>query len=224
MVVLKPLAKVVSYLFHPLLILTYMLMLLLLVNPYLFGLNSIADTNSKILILRIFLYTFFIPAVSVVVLKLVGMIDTLEMKDKTERIGPYLITGIFYLWMFRNFLSNSNIPAAYTSFVLGATIGLFIAFFINIFSKISAHAVGMGGLIGMVVITMLLFSYGSFTINFGFLGSLHLNMNVVLMITIILTGLVGTSRLLLQAHEPQDLYGGLVVGFSSQFIALYFLF
>ncbi len=224
MVMLKPLARIISYIFHPLLILTYMLVLLLLVNPYLFGLNSIAESNSKILILRIFLSTFFIPAFSVIVLRLVGMIDSLEMPDKTERIGPYIITGIFYLWMVRNFIDNSNIPAAYTCFVLGATIGLFIAFFINIFSKISAHAVGMGGLIGMVVITMLLFSYGSFSIHLGIFGAIHLNMNVVLMISIILAGLVGTSRLLLQAHDPQDLYGGFIVGFSSQFIALYYLF
>lgn len=224
MLVLKPIARFISYIFHPLLILTYMLLLLLLVNPYLFGLNSIADTNSKILVLRIFLSTFFIPAFSVVVLRMVGMIDSLEMPDKTERIGPYIITGIFYLWMFRNFLGNSNIPTAYTSFVLGATIALFIAFFINIFSKISAHAVGMGGLIGMVVITMLLFSYGSFTLHLGILGAIQLNMNVVLMISIVVAGMVGTSRLLLQAHEPQDLYGGFIVGFSSQFIALYYLF
>jgi len=224
MTVLRPLAQFVSFLFHPLLILTYMLLLLLLVNPYLFGLSSIADSNSKILILRIFLSTFFIPAFSVVILRLLGMIESLEMRDKQERIGPYIITGVFYLWMFRNFVDNSQIPTAYTSFVLGATIALFVAFFINLFSKISAHAVGMGGLIGMVVITMLLFSYGTFTINLALIGAIHLNMNIVLMISLLLGGLVGTSRLLLDAHEPQDLYGGFVVGFSSQFIALYYLF
>ena len=224
MLMLRVPAKVISFVFHPLLILTYMLLLLLLVNPYLFGVNSISDEVSKLLILRIFLSTFFIPAVSVAMLRFLGLISSFEMEEREERIGPYIITGIFYLWMFQNFLHNPQIPTAYTSFVLGATIGLFLAFFINVFSKISAHAVGMGGLVGMVVITLLLFSYDTFTVHFGRLGTWELNMNIVLMFTILLAGLVGSARLALSAHRPADLYGGYLVGFLAQFLALRFLF
>ncbi|MCB0594031.1 MAG: hypothetical protein H6557_17060 [Lewinellaceae bacterium] len=220
---LRLLAQVVSFIFHPLLIVTYMLVLLLLVNPYLFGVSSIGDSASKLLILQIFLSTFFIPGVAVSMLRFTGMISSFEMKDKQERIGPYIITGVFYLWMFRNFLTNPSIPTAFTSFLLGATIGLFFAFFINIFSKISAHAVGVGGLLGMVVITMLLFSYDTFTI-LSARGTLEVSMSTVLLITIVIAGLVGTARMALEAHEPMDLYGGYLVGFASQFMALRFLF
>ncbi|MCB0557537.1 MAG: hypothetical protein H6573_13120 [Lewinellaceae bacterium] len=216
-------AQIISFIFHPLLIVTYMLALLLLVNPYLFGVSSIGDKASKLLLLQIFLSTFFIPGVAVVMLRLTGMIQSFQMETKQERIGPYIITGLFYLWMFRNFLDNPSIPTAFTSFLLGATIGLFFAFFINIFSKISAHAVGLGGLLGMVVITMLLFSYDTFTIMSA-RGTLEISMSTVLLITILIAGLVGTARLALQAHEPMDLYGGYLVGFASQFLALRFLF
>lgn len=220
---LKLLAQVVSYIFHPLLIVTYMLILLLLVNPYLFGVSSIGDRASKLLILQIFLSTFFIPCVAVAMLRFTGMIRSFQMETRQERIGPYIITGIFYLWMFRNFLDNPSIPTAFTSFVLGATIGLFFAFFINIFSKISVHAVGIGGLLGMVVITMLLFSYDTFTV-LSPRGTIEVSISTVLLITILIAGLVGTARLFLQAHEPMDLYGGYLVGFASQFMALRFLF
>ena len=225
-------AQIISFIFHPLLIVTYMLALLLLVNPYLFGVSSIGDKASKLLLLQIFLSTFFIPGVAVVMLRLTGMIQSFQMETKQERIGPYIITGLFYLWMFRNFLDNPSIPTAFTSFLLGATIGLFFAFFINIFSKISAHAVGLGGQrfqrhgvapLGMVVITMLLFSYDTFTIMSA-RGTLEISMSTVLLITILIAGLVGTARLALQAHEPMDLYGGYLVGFASQFLALRFLF
>ena len=216
-------AQIISFIFHPLLIVTYMLALLLLVNPYLFGVSSIGDKASKLLLLQIFLSTFFIPGVAVVMLRLTGMIQSFQMETKQERIGPYIITGLFYLWMFRNFLDNSQIPTAFTSFMLGATIGLFLAFFINIFTKISAHAVGMGGLLGMVVITLLLFSYDTFSMNLPF-GVFEVSMSAVLAIAVLLAGLVGTARLLLQAHEPMDLYGGYLVGFSAQFIALRILF
>lgn len=216
-------AHIFSFLFHPLLVPTYMLLLLLVINPYLFGVNSLGDQISQLLLIRIFISTFFIPIIAIVLLKFLGMIQSFELKDKQERIGPYIITGIFYLWMVRNFIENPQIPTAYTSFVLGATIALFVAFFINIFSKISVHAVGMGGLLGMIVITMLWFSYDSFSLSSG-LGTVQLNMNIILMIGIIIAGVVGSSRLILEAHEPQDLYGGFLVGFATQFIALRFLF
>jgi len=219
---LRSLAKVVSTLFHPLLMLTYMLILLLLVNPYSFGVNQIGEQSS--LIWLIFLSTFMMPAFSVLMMKFLGMVESLELKSNQERIGPYIITGVFYLWIFINFKNNTRIPLAYTSFVLGSTIALFIAFFINIFSKISAHAVGMGGLTGMIAITMLLFNYDSFTVEVPLLGILQLSMNCVFMAVIVLAGSVGTARLLLKAHEPKDLYGGFLVGFSAQFIALQFMF
>jgi|AntRauTorckE5430_2_1112549.scaffolds.fasta_scaffold09909_2 hypothetical protein len=221
---LKPLAQVVSVLFHPLLIVTYMLVLLLLINPYLFGVYSISDEFSKLLILQVFLSTFFIPGFAVAMLRFTGLVNSLEMKTQKERIGPYVITGMFYIWMFRNFLGNAQVPTAFSAFLLGASIGLFIAFFINIFSKISAHAVGMGGLLGMVVITLLLFSHDTFLIGLGQLGTFEVSMYWVLMLTVLIAGLVGTSRLILQAHEPTDLYGGYLVGFVSQFIALRFMF
>lgn len=221
---LKALAQGISYLFHPLLIVTYMLVLLLVVNPYLFGVHSISDKESKLLLLQVFLSTFFIPGFSVAMLRFTGLVKSLEMRTRQERIGPYIITGMFYIWMFRNFLGSTQVPTAFSCFLLGATIGLFIAFFINIFSKISIHAVGMGGMVGMAVITMLLFSHDSFLLHIGSLGALELNMSWVLIGLVLLAGLVGSARLLLQAHEPLDLYGGYLVGFVAQFIALRFLF
>ena len=220
---LRLMAQLISIVFHPLLIVTYMLVLLLLVNPYLFGVSSIGDKASQLLILQIFLSTFFIPGVAVAMLRFTGMIRSFQMETRQERIGPYIITGVFYLWMFRNFLDNPTIPTAFTSFLLGAVIGLFLAFFINIFSNISAHAVGIGGLLGMVVFTMLLFSYDTFT-GMSPRGTVEISMSTVLLITILIAGMVGTARLALKAHEPMDLYGGYLIGFASQFLALRFLF
>ncbi|MCR9287905.1 MAG: hypothetical protein NXI23_11010 [Bacteroidetes bacterium] len=199
-----------------------MLILLLLVNPYLFGVNSIRAQT--LLILLIFLSTFLLPAISVSMMKALGMVESFELKDKQERIGPYIITGIFYMWIFINFKNNSQIPVAFTTFVLGSTIALFIAFFLNIFSKISAHAVGMGGLIGMVTILMLLYDYHSFAFEIPFVGSMEMSLNTLLMLIILLAGIVGSSRLLLKAHEPVQIYSGYIVGFSAQFFALFALF
>jgi hypothetical protein len=218
------LARLISLLFHPLLIMTYMLVLLLMVNPYLFGLSSLSEKPGQMLLLQVFFSTFFIPAFAMLMLRFLGLVPSLRFRERTDRIIPYIITGVFYLWMFYNFLNNSQVPDAYASFALGATIGLFLAFFINIFSKISAHTVGMGVFIGMVVITMFLFSYGYFTVDLRSLGSWRLNMILILLVTLLIAGLVGTARQMLEWHEPIDLYGGYLIGFAAQVIAFRFIF
>lgn len=214
---LRFLAYFVSVIFHPLLILTYMLVILMIVNPYLFGGATLG--NAGVLILTIFLFTVMIPGVSVLMMRALGMVDSIELKDRQQRIGPYIITGILYLWIFRNFLDNPQIPDAYRIFVLGATIGLFLAFLINLFSKISMHAVGMGGLLGMILIMMLRYSFGDFSFNFGE-QTLQMSTSSLFIAVILACGIVGSARLLLSAHHPRDIYGGFMVGLGAQFLAL----
>lgn len=217
-------ARFVSLIFHPLLMITYMLVILLWVNPYLFGVHDLTEASSRILILQVFLSSFFIPGMAVAMLRFTGLVKSIELPDKQDRIGPYIISGIFYLWLFRNLLTNTLIPNIYTSFVLGATIALFVAFFANIFSKISAHAAGMGGLVAMIYITLLTFpEYASFSIPLFNGQTLEITLSALLITVIVLAGLVGASRLILDAHEPSDLYGGYLVGFIAQFIAIKFV-
>lgn len=218
------LAQGISLVTHPLLVPTYMLVLLLLVNPFLFGINSITERNGRLTLLMVFLYTFFVPMISVLVMRFLGMTKSLEMADRTERIGPFLVTGVLYLWIFYNFWNSPVIPTAYTAFMLGTVIALFAAFFVNLFSKISLHAVGMGGLVGMVCVTTLLFSGSSFTLALGEWGTYSVSMVLLLMAVFLLAGLVGTCRLFLQSHEPLDLYGGYLVGFTAQLLAVRFFF
>jgi hypothetical protein len=205
-------AHIISVVFHPLLILTYMLVLLLLVNPYLFGVNSLREHSG--LVLRVFFTTFFLPAFAIF------LMQRLEFTDKQERIIPFIATGIFYLWVFRSVSADTQIPTAFLIAVLGTTMGLFICFLINLFFKISIHATGMGGLVGIVLISMWLFSYGTFDIAFPLLGHIQVSMSLLLMLSIITAGLVGTARLWLKAHTPRELYFGYFIGLASQFIAL----
>lgn len=210
---MRIIAQAVSIVFHPLLLMGYIAVLITYINPYLFGMNKPED--NILFILQIFAFTFFLPFVAVVMMKSLGFIKTLEMEDKKERIGPLIATLVVYLWMSFQFYKVPVVPTAFTIFMVGATLGLSIAFVINVFSKISLHALGVGGLLGMVIITMLNYSYGHFEV-----AGIELNMTYLLIVTIMICGLVGTSRLLLEAHEPVDLYGGFFVGLVSQFIAL----
>jgi hypothetical protein len=74
----------------------------------------------------------------------------------------------------------------------------------NIYFKISMHAIGMGGLIGMML--MVLFD--------GLMLS-----GLPLMSAILLTGLVITSRLIASDHQKGDVAAGFLVGLGSQVLA-----
>lgn len=210
---MRAIAYAISFVFHPLFMMTYMVVLLSATNPQLFGVSSIEGNG--LFILQIFAYTFFLPMFATVMMKMLGFVSSLEMEDKAERIGPLIATTVLFMWISYNFYKTSEVPRAFTVFMVGATISLCIAFAINVVSKISLHAIGVGGLLGMVVITMLRFSDGYLEIS-GF----GMSMNAVLMAVILICGLVCTARLLLEAHEPIDLYGGFFIGFGTQFVAL----
>lgn len=163
--------------------------------------------------------SFGFPLISIVMMKLVGFISTLEMPDAKERIIPLAITTAFYMWLFINIKSNSLIPVALRMFILGATISITLAFLINLFTKISLHTVGMGGYVMITVLIKFLYSYETFYLSIPLLGGFMVSMNLVIIISLVLAGLVGTTRLHLKAHELQDIYGGYIVGVLGQLIA-----
>jgi hypothetical protein len=157
---------------------------------------------------------------AILMLYFLGMIKSLRLQDKMDRTGPYIITGIFYLWLLRNFWENNLVTPLYTSFVLGATIALFLAFLINIFSKISIHAVGSSALVAMTIITMLTQNNEPLLIPLPQQGYLSTSLIYLLLGLLLVVGMLGTSRLYLQKHEPSELYGGYFVGFIAPFVAL----
>lgn len=230
---LKAIARLFSYIFHPLLLLTYLLLITMNVNPYLFG--STDFTWHSLTLIQIFFSTALLPGVAIIVMERLGIIESLGMHDKQDRIGPYIASGIFYLWIFVNVKDNGEIPLAYRTFVLAATIALFLSFFINLMQKINIHAVAAGVFLSA---TIVMFSTFNYTL---------INMTAVLMLAILVTGLIGTTQLILHYNyepeivwnvdgeqeisspqereiQPIDIYGGYFIGFVATAIAMYFMF
>ncbi|HMQ08205.1 MAG TPA: hypothetical protein PKC30_12955 [Saprospiraceae bacterium] len=211
-------AKLISIVAHPLFILFYMLSILLMSNPYLFGMQ---DRHHVILLLiTTFMLTTFFPGLSIILMRVLGLVESLHMKSRHERTGPLIVTAIFYLWLYINIKDNTNIPGAFTFVVFGTVIAVFLSFFINIFQKISLHGVGMGGFLFGIFIIASKFSYGSFLIEFPLLGVYQVSMILILALVFLITGMVLSSRLLLGIHTRQEIFGGLFIGMFSQFFAL----
>jgi hypothetical protein len=213
---LRPLSYFLSLIGHPLLMVMYLLMFYLKVNPYLFPYSSNREMTA--LVLMILFTSVIIPIVSILLMLGVGFIDSVQMHKRTDRVGPLMVTGIFYIWIYLNIRTNSAIPIPYATFVLGTLFSLAMTFFVNNFSKISLHAVGLGGML-VGVLHLLLYNGGNY-LSLG-LGNTSYNLHyvVVLMVLAGFIGAVLSARLYLQAHINKDIYGGFVVGVLGQLVA-----
>ena len=213
---MRLLAKTISYLAHPLLMATYILLLLLAVNPYLFGVSSVGERFP--LIALVFGSSFLIPGLVVLMMVGLEMLPSIHMPEREQRTIPLIAVGMLYLGLFAFCRSDAEVPTAYTAMVLGCVSGLFTAFFVNLFTKISLHAVGMGGLLAVVLVIVDALAAQPLVLYFGATG-VQVSLLGLLLFAMLLTGLVGTSRLWLRAHQLEDVLGGYIVGFATMMIS-----
>ena len=213
-------AKAVSLLFNPLLVLLYMTLFLLWSNPYTFGYSGVQ--KGMLLILFVFFTSVFIPLIAIVMMRALQLIPSLKMPDKRDRILPLLATGIFYLWLFQNVVSNPDVPLALSVGALGVLIGLFLAFMVNIFQKISIHTVGAGAWLAFITILMIFFN--SEPLDIHLLGNhIEFSMIWIWVGSCILAGAIGTSQLILKNSEISELNMGYFIGFTTQWMAFFIL-
>lgn len=79
-------------------------------NPYIFGFSG--PKAQGLVLISILTISVMFPLIAIVMMKTLGLISSIEMPDKKERIGPLIITGLFYMWLYVNVRHNDNIPSA----------------------------------------------------------------------------------------------------------------
>lgn len=201
---MKTAAKIISTIFHPLLIPTIGLFIIFNTNSYVN--YAVPKELKQAILLLTGISTFVIPFLISLMFLNKKFIQSLEMETPKERIFPYAFTIVFYIFTLF-MLKKSPIPPIIFNFVIGATLSVILAFIINFKWKISAHMIGIGGLIGaLIAVTLLLEIYILPYIIIGF----------------IIAGMLGTSRLILKAHSPAQIYVGFVLGAICQLSAIYF--
>jgi len=217
----RALAQFVSVLFHPLYVVVFVYALFTIVNPFQF--SNFDRVEQGVFFINLMVQSIIIPIIAILMMKFLGMIGGLEMEKRTDRIGPLIVTGICYLWLTINFYNNIEVPQFLTSFMLGATISLFLGFLINLAEKISLHTIGIGGLIAAYCIMIYKYGYGFATIQIGE-NEYYVHLMLILGILIIFGGLVASARLYLGRHVSREIYGGLLVGLIGQVFALRIIF
>ena len=206
---LRALANIISYVFHPVFMPTMMTLLLYKLSPQSFAGFNVADFSKQPfpIIAPVILNTLFFPIVAILLLKGVGFAKSIKLEDQKERIIPLILTMIFYFWAYWS-MKNVNAPFLLRVLLLGSFWNIIALFMINIFFKVSMHTAAAGGSIAMMVVLML---------------QSPVNMALPLFITILIAGIIGTARLILDAHSRGQVWLGYIVGFFVQMGAYWYL-
>lgn len=203
--VLRFFGNLISYLFHPLFITSYVMGFLLFFHPSAFV--GLEDRMKGLRFIHVFVFDALFPAFSVFLLWRLQFISSIHLRTAKERILPYIIAMIFYWWTWNVFKNLSDIPPVAVHFSLGAFLALCGAWMCNIYFKISMHTVAMGG-------ALMFFFLLSF--NDEYTSGLYISL------VLLVTGLVCTARLLTGSHSPFQVWSGLIVGMLAQWVAWQF--
>jgi hypothetical protein len=197
-------AMAISYLFHPVFIPIYVVLFLLYVHPFIYAGASVMEKRNT-LAQAMVNYSIF-PIVTVLLIRAAGFITSLHLPTQKERMIPLMATMIWYFWIWNVWRNLPDTPKPVVIFSLSIFVGTIAAWLMNIYFKVSLHAISVGVL-------------ATFMLYLGFSGDLQ--SFTFVSIAFLIAGVVCTSRLLVSDHSLGEIYTGFGGGVVSTLIAIW---
>lgn len=194
--------KFISCLLHPLLMPLVGLFILFNSGTYI---SFLPPEFKRSVFIIVGICTVGIPLVFIPFFLYRKVISNVQMSSSQERIIPLVVTTIMFYFSYY-LMSSSSVPKTLQLFLLGSTICVGATLLITFKWKISAHMIGLGGIVGLII------SISMF---------MHSNVLLYLILFIMLSGITGTARLLLNSHSPAQVYSGFGLGFIVMFITIF---
>lgn len=201
------LANIISVVFHPIFIPTLIFAALFGFAPILA--RPLSDEALMYILMAIFITTFVIPLCSMGVLRFSDYISSMAMKERKERIIPFLFVSVFYGITTYMFYAKMQLNQVLVLIMLAITIITFLIAIITFFWKISAHSAAIAGMMGFFIAIMVKFSMVSLLFP--------------VILSVLLVGIVMSSRLYLNSHSPSEILAGGLLGFALSFGFVFFL-
>jgi len=195
------LAQILSIIFHPLWMPLLIYGIVRWMDPY-----FIAPTEADSFILILLIINIIAPAISILIMIKYGWVSGIELRERNERWGPYLLVIFYYCISYLALRWQGPIlPKEVFSFLLAVIVSLVLSLSINSFWKISVHMLGQGGVFG----SLLALKY------------VHMaDVSVIAMLTIVMASLTAYSRLKLEAHTHGQAYAGFALGTAINWIII----
>ncbi|SHN29131.1 hypothetical protein SAMN04488057_1173 [Cyclobacterium lianum] len=201
----RKLAFGISVVFQPLLIPSLMVATLFYIVP---EATVVPQAAKWSILLLISFSTFLVPLLGLVGMKYADTIPGFHLSGQRDRFIPFSLVAVFYCMTAGFFYWRLNVDELLILTLSTVTLSLVALTLVTFFWKISAHQTAMGGWVALVaVLSMKFYSAPMF---------------YYLLLIIAISGLVGTSRLYLNAHKPGEVYGGFLMGFCFNFMAYYY--
>lgn len=195
-------AKIVSLIFHP--ILLPVLGFLLLLNTGLYD-YLLSGQAKRYLLLVVFFTTATLPLLSIAMLALNPKFDFL-MRERQHRIVPLVLSSVFYYIGFV-LLSRIHFLPVFKLFMIGSVLLIVALLLISVKWNINIHMAAAGA------ITATFFAV-------SFRGGV--NPEGALVIIVLVSGITGTAQLMLEKNNILQLAAGYSLGFLILYPVIYF--
>ena len=199
----EKIARIISIIFHPVLIPTIGMFLLMHSGFYF---ELLLWEAKRFVLLVVFFTTCILPLLSVAVLSLNPRFN-INMPSNRDRLIPLLSASVFYYLGFILLRKVQAVPE-FKLFMLASILVLVVLLIASLKWKISNHMAAIGGLSGTLF--ALAFRNG-------------VNPVYSILIVVLLSGLIGTARLILGKHDLKQLVAGYGLGFIVLYLVLYFV-
>lgn len=203
---LRQIALVISVVFQPLLIPSMVYGLIFYVVPQA---TVIPDEIKDRLYWLVVLSTLLIPLITMIGFRISKVVKSLHMATLSERYVPFTVICIYFGLTTYFLYEKIEFDPILWQALLVITLTIIGLTIVTFFWKMSAHMTGLGGLLACVVVMASIFP--TFRPLYPLLAS------------ILLIGLVASSRLYLNAHRPTEIYVGLVYGFVCCYLGFQFI-
>ena len=157
--------------------------------------------GTRIMVLIMILgITCVLPIICIGVLHHFKIISNKQLTKRHERLYPYAFSVLCYI-IATFYLHSIHSPMWFVMFAAGGALACTVALVITLWWKISAHMTGIGGVVALL-----------FQIHVQGLSAF--NLFWVLCFTILLAGVLGTSRMVLKQHNLLQVLAGVANGYA----------
>ncbi|MBS1508243.1 MAG: hypothetical protein JSS79_16510 [Bacteroidetes bacterium] len=198
-------AKIISIVFHPLLLATY---LVLVLGNYFPAMLMVNREHIWLVAGFVFGFTFVVPALNLLMFRYWGSIQSLQLSTRRERILPFIFISALYIMVAFLFYYRLTFHSNFNKIMLIVAALVVAATMLNFFLKVSVHSLAMWGMLG-ILLPLIRFSS---------------ELLLPTVILFVITGLVISSRLLLNAHTPRETLIGSLAGLGVGYGGMLLLF
>ena len=194
-------ARVIAAIFTP-----FSIPFLAFLILFLFSYLRIMPIQYKLIVLGVvYCFTILMPTLTIFLFRKINGFSPEDLGERKRRFMPFLLTITSYVFCLV-MMHRLNIPWYMTGIILAALIMMVICIVVNLKWKLSEHMAGVGAIVGGLV---------SFSALFGY------NPVWWLCLFILIAGVLGTARIILQHHTLGEVLVGFAVGLICSLLVLH---